>query len=69
MLNARRRHRLDHPYEFFHLAGFLMCSTPGGVIVSITRVAGSQDRDIDRVLNARRRHRLDHSLWASPVRR
>ncbi len=60
--NARRRHRLDHGGrpKMQQLSQDGRCSTPGGVIVSITRhlVGIEQRRQV--VLNARRRHRLDH---------
>ncbi len=60
LLNARRRHRLDHPGEPAAGRPDQVCSTPGGVIVSIT-VSRQPIPDRQELLNARRRHRLDHS--------
>ena len=61
LLNARRRHRLDHPPMSDRLhGGSTSCSTPEGVIVSITTRRRSVIGSTAELLNARRRHRLDH---------
>ena len=65
LLNARRRHRLDH-FEAMERANLVLCcSTPGGVIVSITRRGGGETPR-EELLNARRRHRLDHAVVPGP---
>ena len=61
LLNARRRHRLDHPIRLTGFAAVGMCSTPGGVIVSITFNGDGKLSLVVMLLNARRRHRLDHA--------
>ena len=67
LLNARRRHRLDHFGLLSSPTHYFSCSTPGGVIVSIT-TWGRWTRTIHRLLNARRRHRLDHRPLVSPCK-
>ncbi len=68
MLNARRRHRLDHTEAKAAATAKDTCSTPGGVIVSITQLLGADHERSEHVLNARRRHRLDHRPLVSPCK-
>ena len=66
LLNARRRHRLDHSSVTIPGDRSDICSTPGGVIVSITTPM-TIDPTPKQLLNARRRHRLDHAVTERPV--
>ena len=68
LLNARRRHRLDHSAARSSTRRIACCSTPEGVIVWFTRpLARRSAARRRRLLNARRRHRLDHeSEWTMP---
>ena len=68
--NARRRHRLDH-IEVRSLFSSVdaACSTPEGVIVSITRGAGERgplglSQDIACLSEADRRRLIGHELLA-----
>src|SRR5437764_645200 len=61
VLNARRRRGLGHERRLVYYGEPGKCSTPGGVVVWVTR-RPRRLHDAREVLNARRRRGLGHLL-------